>query len=573
MKINTISAYVLVYLLARGHWNLMVPVRAVEESDANSSASASADAGLTAGGEAEGSSLATPASESGSSASPDAGSIEGDGSGHVAGGSDADGTAGSSPEGASSGQALTGEVLLNGLYPDLFTSGLYSHKEHGETKPELVAKRQETLLLAEKARKAAEDLRKAAEKLSKEADELDKVIKDTGVLEDFSAKVDTIAYNLSVEASHLKSAAKPSDMMYYSGFPDGHHRYDAGAEDLIERENNWANSITNYTGFPDGHHRYDAGAEDLIERENNWANSITNYSGFPDGWHFGNPIVLRDIRRHELKGEIAAKTKEIETFKKVISDLTTQMEKIDAEVKNLEEEHNELVQKLLGFDALLIKLYKADAEGNPVLMEENTDFEKKKAHGDIRFDFKDGVKCTKVMYGVHELWKKGERDVDEPKLVAFNATVGVIAVRDDDRAVLFKKETSSDKWVYHNTILRQTRSGGTTRTAAQAGSSAGSTLASSSALAGSKMNLEAGSTGTPETPESLEAEETASVASGEGSEPNEADSGSALRGSTGISPGEGMAGDGSVNEASAEGKEGLAGEGVAAADYSSVFMD
>ncbi|UKK03040.1 hypothetical protein MACK_003142 [Theileria orientalis] len=505
MKINTISAYVLVYLLARGHWNLMVPVRAEEESDASSTGSASADAGSSSGTPAEGSSLATPASESGSTASPDAGLTAGDGSGHVAGGSDA-------------GQASPAADELGSLYPDFFTGGM-SADEAPVTDPVLVAKKEEAKLLVENAKKAADDLMKTAQQMIKNAEELSITLESTSDLDVIYAKVDAAVYNFTLEKVEVENLFNPPDMMYYSGFPNGWH----------------------------------AEHDPELEKDATLRKTLMHYSGFPDGWHFGNPLVLRDIRRHELKGEIAAKTKEIEIFQNVISDLTTQMEKIDAEVKNLEEEHNELVQKLLGFDALLIKLYKADAEGNPVLMEENTDFEKKKAHGDIRFDFK-GVKCTKVMYGVHELWKKGDREVEEPKLVAFNDTVNVLAVRDNDRAVLFKKETNSDKWYYHNTIERKRTGTAASRTAAQAGSSAGSTLASSSALAGSKMNLEAGSTGTPETPESLD--ETASVASGEGNDANEADSGTALRGST---------------VGSADGGSSSGGE--AATEYSSVFME
>ncbi|UKK00944.2 hypothetical protein MACK_001754 [Theileria orientalis] len=541
MKIYRISKYILVYLLARGHWNLMVPVRADVEGDGSSGMS-SADGGSSAETPAEGSGLAAPAAPEGSSSSPDAGSAStdgsvsvpagvaadssragpdagstaGDGSGHVAGGSDGDGSAGSPADGASSGEASTdpdatdsssshaaaeekaevstdddagspadgassGEASTDPDATDSSSShaaaeekaevstdddasagspadGAGAHVENAE----LVAKK-------ESAKRLADEARKAGEEIIRRANELSKAIEESDDLEKFTAKLDASAYQLCIETTKLHESALPTDMMYYSSFPDG--------------------------------------------------------------WHFGDPETLKEVRMFEIKmkekvrAAIVEKKKVYEKIKKQIDELTKELMSVAAEIKKLEEEHDEFEKELPALDAPLIKLYKDGADGNLVEMVENTDFIRNKDKDDVGFEFKDGVTCALVKYGNAEVWKKGDNSNVDPNTVTYNDTTTIIIVRGSDweeKNWRSYQNSSSDR-IISNTSTKITYRG---------------------------------PVGTPESSESLaENEDKASVASGEGSEHNEADSGSALRGS-----------------ASLDG-EGSSGEGVAAADYSSVFMD
>ncbi|UKK02423.2 hypothetical protein MACK_002516 [Theileria orientalis] len=114
-------------------------------------------------------------------------------------------------------------------------------------------------------------------------------------------------------------------------------------------------------------------------------------------------------------------------------------------------------------------------------MEQDTDFEKK-----FIYDFK-SVKCILVKFGDHEIWKKGEHDVQKPSYVAYNETTKRIVVRDSERAVTYKKETNSDNWKQDTTTERPLES----RTGAQTGSSV--TSPPSSGDGQSSNNLSGGS--------------------------------------------------------------------------------
>ncbi|UKJ89300.1 hypothetical protein MACJ_002548 [Theileria orientalis] len=99
--------------------------------------------------------------------------------------------------------------------------------------------------------------------------------------------------------------------------------------------------------------------------------------------------------------------------------------------------------------------------------------------------------------------------------------MGVLAVSDNDSTVLYKKETNSDAWKHYNNINCNPNS---------IISNPDSTSTRSTHLqpVGIKTSLKTSSTGTPPSIESLNVEDTTSVAPG-GSEPTEADSGSALK--------------------------------------------
>nr|PVC52216.1 hypothetical protein MACL_00000943 [Theileria orientalis] len=157
-----------------------------------------------------------------------------------------------------------------------------------------------------------------------------------------------------------------------------------------------------------------------------------------------------------------------------------------------------------------VKFFKTGADGKTVELVENTDYEKKQVvGGDDRYDFKQNVKCTIVKFGEKEVWKTGEQSVTEPKSVTYRPSLNAIVVRDNYRAVNYKKNTLNDTWVYDSTITRTQRtrqssdsSTTSTRTGLASpglarGIAGGSTtnLASSSAkFGGSVTNLDTAST-------------------------------------------------------------------------------
>nr|PVC53827.1 hypothetical protein MACL_00003449 [Theileria orientalis] len=352
MKINTISTYVLVYLLTNGHWNLMVPVKADGGSTGGSDAGSTAgsDAGSTAGSDvAEVSTLGTdgtvasPANEadgSSSSAGADAGSslpsgssgesADGGSSGEAASTEDpnasADASLGSSGESAStdadasadaslgsSGESADGAAsadpdgsvavpaepaeqakpadpveppLLNGMYPDFYSSGMYGHKDYSETNPELLAKREE-------AKRLAADMRKTADELLATANELTGAILRSGDLDVFTDKMGRAEYKLRVAEAELHEVVKPPNLMYNSGFPDGHHHH--ASFEALDAE---------YT-------------------EHRKQNTIMNYSGFPTGWHFADPVLFVEAKKYrdnKFNEELNAKRKQIEDKENQIKD-------------------------------------------------------------------------------------------------------------------------------------------------------------------------------------------------------------------------------------------------------------
>ncbi|UKJ89415.2 hypothetical protein MACJ_002666 [Theileria orientalis] len=98
-----------------------------------------------------------------------------------------------------------------------------------------------------------------------------------------------------------------------------------------------------------------------------------------------------------------------------------------------------------------LKLFKDDGNGNAVEMVETTDYEWKDFSGCHRYGFKEGVQCVKVMFGSHEVWKKGDKGVNEPKSVSYNSDEHNILVFDDKKFVFYKKDNSGN-WVHDSTI-------------------------------------------------------------------------------------------------------------------------
>ncbi|UKJ89325.2 hypothetical protein MACJ_002573 [Theileria orientalis] len=104
----------------------------------------------------------------------------------------------------------------------------------------------------------------------------------------------------------------------------------------------------------------------------------------------------------------------------------------------------------------VLRLFKADDNGNEVEMVAETDFTKKNFVGDDKYEFKSGVKCTKVMFGDHELWKKGDHNVTEPVNVTYRNTLNVVVVRDNQYSVSYKKDSLKDEWKHDGTTERLT---------------------------------------------------------------------------------------------------------------------
>ncbi|UVC49823.1 hypothetical protein MACK_003938 [Theileria orientalis] len=409
MKINTISAYVLVYLLARGHWNLMVPVIAEVEAD-GSSASASADGGssstggslsVPAGGSSSptrarskaGSSAGSTASSTagsdvanleslgssgadgssaapeGSTASPDAGLSGGDGSG-VAVPVDAGSSAEASTD-PDAGQANpASSVEIGSLFPDAglapveYTEGLYA-------KAVLDAKKADAMGIADDARKTAEKLKKAAEDMIKQADELTEAAKCANNVDDLAAKMDATAYNVGVARAEAAEDSKPLDMTYYSSFPDGHH-YRATDEALIKlyKLDRRANNEMYSDSFPDGWHAAGYGLSDIIISE---AKKYRDEKYKQDSEAKRQQILAKEgeikakdkqiaDKDDELKhkkeavdgknNELEIKRHEISDIREAINDLTRQLRELENEARVLYSDHSRLyaAYKLLELD-------------------------------------------------------------------------------------------------------------------------------------------------------------------------------------------------------------------------------
>ncbi|UKJ89323.2 hypothetical protein MACJ_002571 [Theileria orientalis] len=148
----------------------------------------------------------------------------------------------------------------------------------------------------------------------------------------------------------------------------------------------------------------------------------------------------------------------------------------------------------------VLRLFKTDDNGNEVEME-TTDFTKKNFVGDDKYEFKDNVKCTKVMFGDHLLWKKGDHSVDEPVNVTYRDTLKVVVVRDAKYAVNYKKNTITDEWKHDGTTERLTSAAAKTAqtiSTLESGTPSARTrglaspgLARGSAMSGSTTNLAA----------------------------------------------------------------------------------
>ncbi|BAM40733.1 conserved hypothetical protein [Theileria orientalis strain Shintoku] len=423
MKINTISTYVLVYLLTNGHWNLMVPVKADGGSTGGSDAGSTAGskAGSTAGSdvaevstlEADGT-VASPANEGSTSgdanaslATPASGA---DGSSSAS----ADGTS-SSGEDGSSGQAApaTETVLLNGLYPDSYTSGW--HVDMVGPDPKLKAKREEARLVAEDVRKTAEKLKKAADKLIKEADQLSEEIEKPYNIDELNAKIDAAVYNVAVERTEAANVSKPLDLTYYDGFPDGHH------------------------------HRADHKVLEKMYAQHRRANNEMYRDGFPEGWHFQDPVLFAEAEKYredkykrdkEAKGkeiddkrkqiaenegkidvkstqilvkkeevdekleELTEKKQEVTDLKELIKELQKDLKNLEGEARNIASEHSTLNRELIVLD---VEKRKLDDEHAKLEGEYNTIKQE-----DSKLDREYRVVNAKLVYVHGHKWDKQE---------------------------------------------------------------------------------------------------------------------------------------------------------------------
>nr|PVC49770.1 hypothetical protein MACL_00002834 [Theileria orientalis] len=107
-----------------------------------------------------------------------------------------------------------------------------------------------------------------------------------------------------------------------------------------------------------------------------------------------------------------------------------------------------------------IEMFKVDQLGNPTLMVEGCDFSMNYTHDDLRFEIRQGINCTLVSCGNNKIWQKGEHDIEHPKIVAFNETVNLVALRDNERTVFFKLDPNINKWAHYITVEREQRSPG-----------------------------------------------------------------------------------------------------------------
>ncbi|BAM41634.1 conserved hypothetical protein [Theileria orientalis strain Shintoku] len=400
MKINTISTYVLVYLLTNGHWNLMVPVKADGGSKSGSDAGSTAgsDAGSTAGSDVaevstlgtDGStscdanaSLATPANEadgSSSSAGADAGSSLPSGSsgesadaslasvpaeGTSSSGESADASLASVPaEGTSSGEdGSSGHaaqtVLLNGLYPESHSGGAHSYEETTED-PIRKAYKDDANRLAADARKAAEELMKAAEKLNKEAEELSKVTL-TASAEELKAKIDLTAAKVQVEMKQADKIAHENDMTYYSGFPNGWHV----EHDPVREKDELLSKTMMYRGdFPNPWHDMNWPMLDEANknREKKYKEDKEGMKVKIDGKEA--QIVLKEeqiaskntellVKKEELEEkseELYAKKQEVTDMKELIKELQKDLKKLEAEAKIIASEHSTINRDVVRLD-------------------------------------------------------------------------------------------------------------------------------------------------------------------------------------------------------------------------------
>ncbi|BAM41356.1 uncharacterized protein TOT_030000618 [Theileria orientalis strain Shintoku] len=108
----------------------------------------------------------------------------------------------------------------------------------------------------------------------------------------------------------------------------------------------------------------------------------------------------------------------------------------------------------------LLEMFKVDQLGNPTLMVEGCDFSMNYTHDDLRFEIRQGINCTLVSCGNNKIWQKGEHDIEHPKIVAFNETVNLVALRDNERTVFFKLDPNINKWAHYITVEREQRSPG-----------------------------------------------------------------------------------------------------------------
>ncbi|UVC50073.1 hypothetical protein MACK_003696 [Theileria orientalis] len=400
MKINTISAYVLVYLLAHGHWNLMVPVRADVEGD-SSSGSASADGGssstggslsVPAGGSSSptrarskaGSSAGSTASSTagsdvanlasldssgadgssaapeGSSASPDAGLSGGDGSGVAV---PADGaSSGDDSTDADAGQAKADTVIFNGLYPDFHTSGVHVHDYAEVIDQVFLRKREEAKRLADEARRAADEAKRAADEMLRAAEEMSEAIDKAGdaaaleaEMKKLTTTVDAKVYQVNVARSELDAVANPLDWTYYSGFPSGHH-HRATDETLIKmyKLDRMANNEMWRVDFPNGWHGLDFGGLDMMEKE---AKKYRDEKYKQDSEAKRQQILAKQGEIMAKDKQIADKDDELKHKKEAVDVKNNELEVKRREITELREVINEFNRQLRDLENKASVLY------------------------------------------------------------------------------------------------------------------------------------------------------------------------------------------------------------------------
>nr|PVC52664.1 hypothetical protein MACL_00000610 [Theileria orientalis] len=379
MKINTISTYVLVYLLTGGHWNILVPVKADGGSTGGSDAGSTAgsDAGSTAGSDvAEVSTLGTD----GTVASPaNEGSTSGDANANLSSGTDgtvatpaseADGGSSASADSSdgSSGQSASANVtvLLNGLYPDHHTSGW--HADMVGPDPKVIAKRIEALSLAAEARKAADELIKAAFKLYKEAEVLTKAVEDSvssvaneDKIEALKAKIEETAAKVNTEIKQADKIAHENDMSYYSGFPNGWH---AEHDPVLEKDALLRKTLMYRDSFPNPWHdmdwtmleeatrkreeKYKQDKEGIKEKINKKEEQITNKEEQIASKN--SEMVVKKEELEDKNEELNAKKQEVSDLRELIKELNKDLKKLESEARNLATEHGSISRDYIMLD-------------------------------------------------------------------------------------------------------------------------------------------------------------------------------------------------------------------------------
>ncbi|BAM39193.1 conserved hypothetical protein [Theileria orientalis strain Shintoku] len=99
-----------------------------------------------------------------------------------------------------------------------------------------------------------------------------------------------------------------------------------------------------------------------------------------------------------------------------------------------------------------LKAFKADADGNPVLMEDKEHLSDE-FMGTRTYAFKPELPCILVRFNNMDVWKRGEHSLEKPKSVTFDGVSKEITVRDAYES-LFYKFDETKVWKHVGTIKR-----------------------------------------------------------------------------------------------------------------------